>query len=102
MKVSFTYRSKFKQYRSAESGWIIILFLLAISILMIVVAANEAESAAGQIKHDNEAELFRRGHQYERALQLYYRKFQRYPTSLDQLENTNNLRFLRRRYREVY
>jgi len=33
-------------------------------------------------------------------LQLYFRKFGRYPSSIDQLENTNNLRFLRKRYKD--
>ena len=42
--------------------------------------------------------LIERGEQYQRAIQLYFRKFKKYPTSMEQLEGTNNVRFLRRRY----
>jgi hypothetical protein len=40
----------------------------------------------------------RRGQQYALAIRRFYKKFGRYPSNLDQLENTNNIRFLRRRY----
>jgi hypothetical protein len=39
-----------------------------------------------------------RGQQYQRAIGLYLKKFNRYPAKMEDLENTNNLRFLRRRY----
>ena len=35
---------------------------------------------------------------YMRAIQHFYRKFGRYPSRVEELENTNNLRFLRKRY----
>src|SRR5277367_1397440 len=40
--------------------------------------------------------------QYTRAIKLYYKKFGRYPISLDQLENSNNIRFLRKRYKDPF
>ena len=36
--------------------------------------------------------------QYRRAIQLYYRKFHAYPPNIDALVNTNNIRFLRKKY----
>jgi len=33
-----------------------------------------------------------------RAIQHFYKKFNRYPNKIEELENTNNVRFLRRRY----
>ncbi|HEY0565911.1 MAG TPA: hypothetical protein VGC88_10030, partial [Terriglobales bacterium] len=33
-----------------------------------------------------------------RAIKRYYHKFGRFPANVDQLENTNNIRFLRKRY----
>jgi hypothetical protein len=54
----------------------------------------------GQIKRDREVELVHRGAQYARAVQKYFRKVHQYPTSIEQLENTNNIRFLRRRYKD--
>ena len=42
--------------------------------------------------------LIDRGEQYSRAITLYVRKFQRYPANFDALDNTQNLRFLRKHY----
>jgi len=40
-----------------------------------------------------------RGEQYERAIGMYYKKFGRYPTKVDDLtKQTNGLRFLRKAY----
>jgi hypothetical protein len=40
-----------------------------------------------------------RGNQYVRAIGLYYRKFGKYPTKIDDLyQNTNGVRFLREKY----
>jgi hypothetical protein len=44
--------------------------------------------------------MVHRGVQYTRAIGAYYKKFGRYPTRLEDLENTNNLRFLRKRYKD--
>ena len=41
-----------------------------------------------------------RGLQYQHAIQLFFRKFGRYPTSIDELIQTNNVRFLRKKYRD--
>jgi len=44
--------------------------------------------------------MVHRGVQYSRAIRAYYKKFGRYPTRLEDLDNTNNLRFLRKRYKD--
>ena len=53
-----------------------------------------------EIKRDREEEMIHRGVQYSRAIRAYYKKFGRYPTKIEDLENTNNLRFLRKRYKD--
>lgn len=80
-----------------EEGYILIavLFLVALVLIALAVAAPRM---AQSIQRDKELELVHRGEQYERAIKLYYRKFGTYPTSIDQLLNTNNIRFLRKRY----
>jgi hypothetical protein len=50
------------------------------------------------LRREQEVEAVRRGNQYVRAIRLYYRKFGHYPGSMEQLEKTNNIRFLRQRY----
>lgn len=82
---------------SGEKGYILLAILFALTLLIISLAAA-APSIATSIKREREIELQHRGKQYTRAIQLYFRKFGRYPNSLEQLENTNNLRFLRKKY----
>lgn len=72
-----------------------VLVLLA---LMMVALAVAAPKIAEDIRRDKELELSHRGKQYTRAIRLYYKKFNAYPTSMDQLVKTNEIRFLRKRY----
>jgi hypothetical protein len=44
--------------------------------------------------------MIHRGVQYSRAIRAYYKKFQRYPTKLEDLDHTNNLRYLRKHYKD--
>ncbi|MBI2820044.1 MAG: hypothetical protein HYX73_08700, partial [Acidobacteria bacterium] len=45
-----------------------------------------------------EEELIFRGEEYQRGIQLFVRKFGRYPTSLEELEDTSQIRFIRKLY----
>jgi len=83
--------------RRKDSGYILIAVIFAVTVMAIALAAG-IPAIRTQIKRDHEEELVHRGNQYVRAIQLYYRKFGRYPNSIDDLENTNNIRFLRRKY----
>jgi hypothetical protein len=55
---------------------------------------------AFEIRRDREQEMIHRGVQYSRAIRNYYKKFGRYPTRLEDLDNTNNLRYLRKHYKD--
>jgi hypothetical protein len=72
-----------------------VLILLAIFIIAMAVGAPRI---AYSIQRDRELETMERGKQYIRAIQLYHRKFQAYPPSIDALVKTNEIRFLRKRY----
>jgi hypothetical protein len=75
------------------------LITLTLALALIALALLAALPEIGQqIKRDREDELRHRGTAYMRAIQHFYRKFGRYPTRVEELENTNNLRFLRKRY----
>ena len=80
-----------------EDGFILlaVLFLVALILITLAVAAPKI---AQSIQRDRELELVHRGEQYKRAVRLYYRKFGAYPSTIDQLVNTNQIRFLRKRY----
>lgn len=75
----------------------IILVMMAVVMLALLAVAP---SLATQIKRDREEELIHRGRQYAMAIKRYYKKFGRYPTSLEELENSNRMRFLRRRFKD--
>jgi type II secretory pathway pseudopilin PulG len=73
------------------------LFLAAMLIIAMTAAAPYLTT---QIKRDREIEMIHRGEQYARAVKRYYRKFGRYPGRIEDLEKTNNIRFLRKRYKD--
>jgi type II secretory pathway pseudopilin PulG len=82
-----------------QSGYVLLLLMLGVTLLAIAAAAI-APTLAFQIRRDREEELIHRGVQYSRAVRRYVKKFGRYPTRLEELESTNNLRFLRRQYKD--
>lgn len=90
-----------RKYNSGngEQGYILLTLLLLVA-MMIIFAAMIAPSIAFDIKRDREEEMIHRGCQYSRAIRAYYRKFGRYPVKLEDLENTNDIRFLRKRYKD--
>lgn len=82
-----------------QAGYLLIVLMIMVTILAMA-AIKSAPSMATQIKRDREEELVHRGAQYARAVKKFYKKFGRYPLSIDQLQNTNNMRFLRRKYQD--
>jgi len=82
-----------------EQGYILIILILFVALLAIGLSVVVPEITQ-QIKRDREEELIHRGVQYSRAIKHYVKKFGRYPTRIEDLEDTNNLRFLRKRYKD--
>ena len=72
----------------------LVMALAAMALLAILPEISQ------QIKRDQEEELRHRGSSYIRAIQHFYKKFGRYPTRIEDLENTNKMRFLRKRYKD--
>jgi type II secretory pathway pseudopilin PulG len=83
--------------RRSEEGFTLVGLVVAIFLILLVLAVA-APKVAKDLKRDREVEAVHRGNQYVRAVQLYYRKFGHYPGSIEQLEKTNNIRFLRQKY----
>jgi type II secretory pathway pseudopilin PulG len=81
----------------AESGYILAAVIIMLAVMMILLAAA-VPKVRKDIQRDQEVETMHRGQQYIRAVQLYYRKFRHYPPNVDALEDTNMMRFLRKRY----
>ena len=82
-----------------ERGYVLLTLMLFVALLTIGLLAM-VENIESQIKRDREEELIHRGVQYSRAVRHYFKKFGRYPNRIEDLENTNNYRSLRRRYKD--
>ncbi len=74
--------------------------LMLFVALLAIAAGAVAPSITFQVRRDHEEELIHRGVQYSRAIRRYVKKTGRYPVRLEDLENTNNIRFLRKRYKD--
>ena len=94
-----SYSEKRRGARQGEDGYVLLMLLLVVA-LGIIAAAIIVPTIKFQFEHDREEEMIHRGVQYARAIRTYYKKFGRYPTRIEDLENTNNLRFLRKRYKD--
>ncbi|HEY1679687.1 MAG TPA: hypothetical protein VGG04_18365 [Candidatus Sulfotelmatobacter sp.] len=84
---------------SSERGYILLTLLLIMS-LMLIATGIILPTITFEIKRDREEEMVHRGVQYSRAIRAYYKKFNRYPAKIEDLENTNQMRFLRKRYKD--
>ena len=81
----------------SEEGYALlwVIFMLAVFTIAIGVAAPKVKQ---DIQRDRDIETINRGKQYIRAIQMYYAKFKHYPPNLDALVQTDNIRFLRKKY----
>lgn len=80
-----------------DDGFMLITALVMVFLVLLVLSIA-APRIAKSIQRDRELESEHRAQQYVRAIRIFYTKFKRYPTSLEQLEKANNQRFLRQRY----
>src|SRR6266852_3677600 len=95
---------KLRNYKITKSqvsarGYILITLMLFITLLAIAAVAVLPE-IVHQIQRDREEEMIHRAVGYSRAIRKYYKKFGRYPSRIEELENTNQQRFLRKRYQD--
>jgi type II secretory pathway pseudopilin PulG len=87
-----------KNLRRNEAGYTLLLAVFMVAT-MIVLASAAAPSILTQGRRDKETEMIWRGEQYERAIGMYYKKFGKYPTKVEDLtKQTNGVRFLRKAY----
>lgn len=86
-----------KQEFENEAGYIL-LAVIFLTVILLISLAIAAPKLAKSIQRDKDLETIHRGEQYKRAIKLYYQKFGSYPTSIDQLVETNQMRFLRKKY----
>jgi uncharacterized membrane protein YgcG len=83
--------------RSGESGFALLLVFLMAAIAAISLYM-QIPRVAFQSQRQKEQLLMSRGEQYKRAIQLFVRANNRYPTDIKDLENFNNRRYLRHKF----
>ena len=90
---------KISKLQNRSRGYILITLMLFITLLAMAAVAVLPE-IVHQIQRDREEEMIHRAVGYSRAIRKYYKKFGRYPARIEELENTNQQRFLRKRYQD--
>lgn len=85
-----------------NQGGYAILIVLFLTTLVLIAAMSIGLRVATQGRRQKEQEMIWRGNQYVRGIKLYYRKFGRFPTSMDQLikPSVGNNRFMRQAYKD--
>src|SRR5207245_11592662 len=73
-----------------------LVFVMAATVALMLY--RELPRVAFEAQRNKEDLLIERGEQYSRAIQLYVRKWKKYPATMEDLESTNQIRFLRKRY----
>lgn len=92
---------RFGARRHGEQGYILLTLLLMIAMMAIVLMATVAlPKLQFSMRRNQEEEMIHRGVQYSNAIRRFYKKFGRYPTKIEDLENSNNIKFLRKRYKD--
>jgi type II secretory pathway pseudopilin PulG len=82
-----------------EQGYMLLSVMLVMTLMLIALSV-ELPRISQQIRREKEEELVHRGREYAIAIKRFYHKTGTYPASLEQLESTNNLRFLRKRFKD--
>jgi hypothetical protein len=89
-------RNYSRRDHQAGSALLMVIFMVATMLLLTSTAVLRIDTEG---RRERESELAWRGEQYQRAIGLYFRKFGKYPTKVDDLvKQTNGVRFLRQAY----
>jgi type II secretory pathway pseudopilin PulG len=86
--------------RDTQAGYTLLLVMFMVAV-MLVTASAITPNLLTEGRREKEKEMVWRGNQYVRAIGLYYKKFGKYPTRIEDLtRQTNGLRFLRQAYKD--
>jgi len=86
------------EQREGEQGFLLV-GVIVMAALVLIALSVAAPVLAKDLQRERELEAIHRGQQYTRAIRLYYKKFNAYPTSVKALEGgTPQERFLRQHY----
>jgi hypothetical protein len=84
--------------RDERGSALLIVFVFAAIVAIMLYKAIPDAVFEGQ--RQKEQILMDRGNEYKTAIKRFLKRNQRYPTALDQLDNFNSQRYIRRRYKD--
>lgn len=89
----------FSRRKRQQSGYALLLVVF-LTALVLISTMSVGLRILTEGRREKEEEMIWRGKQYTRGIKLYYRKYGRFPTSMDNLtkEQTGNIRFMRQAY----
>lgn len=95
-----TGQRRFPASHARERGYAL-LFVLFLVALVVIAAATAVLSVRTEGQREKEAITIWRGQQYQRAIAMFYRKYGRFPTRIDDLVKVQQggIRFLREAYK---
>ncbi len=84
---------------SGREGYalIMVLFGAAVAAVMLARALPRDAMSAQRVREER---LIHHGKEYSRAIKLYFREHKKYPKKIEDLEKTDRVRYLRRRYKD--
>ncbi len=82
---------------SLEEGFALVGLIVAIFIILLTLSVA-APTVARALRREREVEAVHRANEYVNAIRRYHLKTGAYPGSIDQLEKTNNIRYIRQAY----
>ena len=89
--------NKVQPLPAGEQGYMLLALVVAIALILLALSVA-ARDVAFNLRREREVESARRADQYVRAIRKFYLKNQHYPGSMQQLDNTNMVRYLRQHY----
>lgn len=97
MRTNNRFRPQIADRKKSETGYMLLAVVVMVALVLIALSIA-APVVARDLRRDKEVESGHRAEQYVRAVRLYYRKTGSYPPSMDALEQTSNIRYLRQKY----
>jgi type II secretory pathway pseudopilin PulG len=85
--------------RRLERGYVLLTMSLFL-MLLALAAMTAAPDIAFQIRREREEELIHRGVEYSLAIRRFSKKTGKFPTRLEDLQDTYGLRFIRKLYKD--
>ena len=84
---------------TSQQGFALVGLVVAIFIILLALSVA-APTVARSLRREREVEAVHRANEYVNAIRRYYIKTNTYPGSLEQLDKTNNVRYLRQKYND--